>query len=110
MEQAGLFDGLMLKDAGQKRVLATCDNSTPGWVDQVLELIRWFARQRKIFTADDVRAAAGHLPDPPHDNAWGAAFSVAARSNIIRRCGHTKARHAAAHGRWVGLWCSAASQ
>ena len=107
MEQASLFSGAVLKDAGQKKILETCDEVTPGWVDQAMEIIRLYARHRRTFTSDDVREGAGHLPDPPHHNAWGSVFSKAAREKIIRRCGHAKARHAAAHSRWVGVWCAA---
>lgn len=106
MEQGTLFGDLVKKD-GQRRVLAGCENKEPGWVDQAFELICLFAQHRKMFTADDVRAGAGHLPPPPHHNAWGAVFSKACKQKVIRRCGNAKARHVAAHGRWVGVWCAA---
>lgn len=107
MDQGCLFSGEALKEAGQEKVLATCDDVTPGWVDQALELLTLYARHRRTFTADDVRDGAKHLPPPPHHNAWGSVFSKAARMKIIRRCGHAKARHTAAHSRWIGVWCSA---
>jgi hypothetical protein len=106
MEQGTLF-GDLVKEDGQRRVLANCSTQDPGWVDQAFELVCLYARHRDTFTSDDVRSGATHLPPPPHHNAWGAVFSKAAKLKIIRRCGHAKARHVAAHGRWVGVWCAA---
>jgi len=106
MIQGSLFEGYLRKVTGQERVLATCEEIDPAWVDHALEIVRDLARQGKRFTADDVRANAGHLAKPPHHNAWGAMFSKALNLGIIRRCGHVKARHSEAHGRVVGLWCA----
>ena len=76
------------------------------WAEQAIDLIKSFARSSSTFTVQDVRTCqlAEWLGQPKHPNAWGAAFSVAAKQGLIVRVGYVKNGLASAHSRVVAQW------
>lgn len=71
------------------------------WMTTAVNAIRLMASGPLTFTAEDLRA---FLPAPKSPNAWGAAFSVAAKQGLIEACGYTVNKLASAHGRVVRVW------
>lgn len=69
-----------------------------------ITLIKGFAQADVEFTVEDVRRASAYLVELLHPNAWGAAFSAAAKQGLIVRCGYTKNKLASAHARVVAVW------
>lgn len=89
--------GQDLKHEGAARVL---DNAGE-WKDKAEEVIRYYAWSTLSSTSEDVRTI---LTDPPHPNAWGAAFVSASKKGIIRRVGFKVASRKSAHGRTIAIW------
>jgi hypothetical protein len=81
------------------------------WSDQAMNLLASFsARQREEFTLEDFRlyASMRYLPEPHHDNCWGALFSVASKQFLIKPTGSmVAATRAKAHGRLIRTWVRA---
>jgi hypothetical protein len=81
------------------------------WSDQAMNLLLSFsARQRKEFTMEDFRnyASMRYLPEPHHDNCWGALFNVAAKQFVIKPSGKfTPAKRPQAHSRLIRTWVRA---
>ena len=81
------------------------------WSDQAMNLLASFsARQREEFTLEDFRlyASMRYLPEPHHDNCWGALFSVASKQFLIKATGNmVAATRAKAHGRLIRTWTRA---
>lgn len=95
------MDGLTLKEDGQQQALDHADAVIDGWTAIALDMIRTTVNLLGTVTAHNVRHA---LPAPPHYNAIGAVFSLAARQGIIKRVGYCQAIHKEAHGRIVAIW------
>lgn len=95
--------GNELKDRGQQSALDHADRVIPSWSDVAVATITQMAKLTGWITADDIR---GVLPDPPHHNAIGAAFSKAAKMGLIKKVGYDKAKHKSAHGRVVMVWAA----
>lgn len=74
------------------------------WLNQVLSAISFLAASGKEFTVEDVRHFCNGLGHPTHPNAWGAAFSRAARQGLIVRTGYRKNGLPSAHARVVATW------
>jgi len=81
------------------------------WSDQAMNLLASFsARQREEFTLEDFRlyASMRYLPEPHHDNCWGALFSVASKQFLIKPTGSmVAATRPEAHGRLIRTWVRA---
>jgi hypothetical protein len=81
------------------------------WSDQAINLLASFsARQREEFTLEDFRlyASMRYLPEPHHDNCWGALFSVASKQFLIKPTGSmVVASRPEAHGRLIRTWVRA---
>jgi len=95
--------GETLKQAG----LALVSDNNEEWIDRVMEMIRRFAQSGTEFASEDVRNYCGtwkDFPQPKSPNAWGAAFSVAAKQGLIKRVGYAKNTLPSAHARVVAVW------
>lgn len=77
------------------------------WMDAVLAVIRRKAALPSFeFTVENIRRSCvtAGINAPKHPNAWGAAFSVAAKQGLIVRTGYTKNALPSAHARVVAVW------
>lgn len=94
--------GERLKKEWQEHIAATNEE----WLKNVLAVIENHARWADTFTIENVRQFCDlrGVPEPQSPNAWGAAFSAAAKQGIIRRVGYTKNKLASAHSRIVSVW------
>lgn len=100
--EAGDREGEARKAEGQELVAA----NNADWLDTVDYAILCHANSGRTFTVEDVRIRCRGvaLPEPKHPNAWGAAFSRAAKQGLIERVGYQKNRLASAHSRIVSTW------
>ena len=101
--QNQIVEGEALKDEGQARVLG----NSPAFREQVRALIIEYARRGEPFTSTDLRAAAAvrGIAEPSHPNAWGAAFTSAAKLGIIEKTGdYEKSPVPTCHAAIVALW------
>jgi hypothetical protein len=103
----GDCEGDNRKAAGQQQVA----ENNKEWTYHALSLIASYARTGNQFTVEDIRTAAIHtsmgrtlLSAPKSPNAWGAAFSAAAKQGLIVRVGYQKNGLASAHSRVVATW------
>lgn len=72
------------------------------WTAEALVAIRELAKERTVFTADDLYA---RVPTPPHHNMVGDAFREARRLGLIEMTGQTiQSSRAASKGRRVQVW------
>lgn len=95
--------GENLKAEGVQRVA----EHNEAWMDAVQAQIAVFAKSGLEFTAEDVRtscASFDYIGQPKSPNAWGAAFSVAAKQGLIVRVGFQKNSLPSAHSRIVATW------
>ena len=94
--------GERLKKEGQEHIAATNEE----WLKNVLVVIENHARWTDTFTIENVRKFCDlrGIPEPKSHNAWGAAFSAAAKQGIIVRVGYTKNSLPSAHARVVAVW------
>lgn len=94
--------GERLKSEGQNVV----SEHNEQWMDRAMNVLRAFSVSPGTFTAQDMREwySQHGLPFPKSANAWGAAFSAAAKQGLIRRVGYAKNRLASAHARTVSVW------
>lgn len=87
--------------------VATVAENNEAWMDGVLDVIRFWASSGMEFTVQNVRAQYNtleHATTPKSPNAWGAAFSVAAKQGLIVRVGYQPNKIASAHSRIVATW------
>lgn len=101
--EAGDREGEARKAEGQEQVA----EHNEAWMDYVTSAIACFAKSGIEFTSEDVRTYCGTwaaFSSPKHPNAWGAAFSRAAKQGLIERVGYQKNRLASAHSRIVSTW------
>lgn len=91
--------GERLKKEGQEKVAENNEQ----WMDRAIEGIRALAIEQDSFTIEDLRNSNMCRP-PNHANAWGAAFSSAAKQGLIRRVGYTRNSLPSAHARVVAVW------
>lgn len=91
--------GESLKDEGMAKVT----EHNEAWMHAVMGIIKQLAKDSVSFTSEDVRFRCGGL-EPKSPNAWGAAFSTAARQGLIERCGYQKNTLPSAHARVVAVW------
>ena len=94
--------GEQLKDNGVQQVA----EHDPLWIKKVLTLIILTSEDTETFTADDIRYRATDegWSQPKHPNAWGAAFSTAAKMGLIERVGYRPSATPSAHARVVAVW------
>jgi hypothetical protein len=96
-----------MKEQGIQRVWQNAGT----WSDQALDLMAIFVvRQKEEFTMEDFRAYAStrYLPEPHHDNCWGALASVACKQFLIKPSGKiTPSKRPQAHGRLIRTWLRA---
>lgn len=81
------------------------------WSDKAMDLLVSFSsRQLEEFTMEEFRlyASMRYLPEPHHDNCWGALFNVASRQFVIKPTGNmVVATRPEAHGRMIRTWLRA---
>lgn len=92
-------EGENRKAEGQRQV----EEHNEEWMHRAIEGIRALALTHDSFTTEDLRNSNMCRP-PNHPNAWGAAFSAAAKRGLIVRAGYAKNRRASAHARIVTVW------
>lgn len=95
--EEGDMEGENRKAEGQAKVT----ENNEAWMEMAINSIRLVASGQLPFTVEELRA---FLPAPSHPNAWGAAFSAAAKQGLIVRTGYAKNKLASAHGRVVATW------
>ena len=107
VSEAGDREGENRKAAGQDKVAENNEE----WMHYALTVIARHAATGNEFTVEDIRNSTLHLlsgripfPQPKSPNAWGAAFSAAAKQGLIVRTGYTKNKLASAHSRVVAVW------
>ncbi len=98
--------GAELRDAGIEQATENAENAAPGWADQALDYVKWFAKQGYEFRAEHVRdyATKQGLPNPPHARAWGGVIRRAATLGLIHRTGFASCSNPGAHCAPVGVW------
>lgn len=98
--------GQRLKDHG---ITLAWDNAAEWWKQTVSAAIDLLAERGVPFTADDVKALG--VPDPLHsNNAWGSAFSYAAKHRrVIQRHGFQPGGRASVHGHMISVWVGTAA-
>ena len=102
MTQLSLTDALQRKEEGQAKVLQHAGEEWMIWA--IEEMLCQFA-SGETFTVDDLHARAqAQAAEPRHSNAWGAAFSAAAKHGLIERVGYAKSARPASHARVVAVW------
>lgn len=89
-----------LKADGIQRV----KEHSESWVNGAMGAIILLLRAQETITADDLRDSLGAWAPPPHPNAIGAAFNVAAKAGLIERDGFVKSTHPNNHGRFISVW------
>lgn len=93
-------------DEGENRKaegVATVTEHNEAWMEEAIHAIDVlaFTRAGGTFTVEDLRRLC---PEPKSPNAWGAAFSVAAKKGLIVACGYTANKLPSAHARIVRVW------
>ena len=98
--------GAELRDAGIEQATDNAEAAAPGWADQALDYVKWFAKQGVRFKAEHVRdyATRQGLPNPPHARAWGGVIRRAATMGMIKRVGFASCANPSAHCAPVGVW------
>jgi hypothetical protein len=103
-----LFPGDLLKAAGIEQII----KNNPTWCARAIKSVQQFIKEEKMkqgpqpFTIEDWRDWA-NLPDPPHDNLWGAFWNSLARMKPrwIKFTGRMlKTRRDVAHSTLVQEW------
>jgi hypothetical protein len=87
--------------------IAAVSDKDPTWVEQVVEFIGQLAHAKGLITSCDVRDYVQRtaLGPPPHPSAWGAAFNIAAKRDLIKPTGkYQKSRYPRSHSAIVAIW------
>lgn len=96
-----------MKQQGIERVWANAGT----WSDQAMQLLAIFiCKQKEEFTMEDFRLYASMrcLPEPHHENCWGALASKAAKQYLIKQTGNmVQASRKEAHSRYIRTWIRA---
>lgn len=98
--------GPQRKAHGMAQALAHANAASRDWSEQAYAAVAHFAAQRIDFRAEQVRADAEQhgLPAAPHNRAWGAVISKAARAGLIRRVRFAPCDNPKAHSCHVSVW------
>jgi hypothetical protein len=98
VEDGALFDAHLRPTVEMDRALA----GDEFWANTARSAIIALAETHESFTADELHAAG--VPMPTNRNMIGAAFSAAARDDVIEHYGYRKSRRPERNGSVVSVW------
>ncbi len=100
VHQMDLLESMRQRDIGIELVL----ERRSAYRGDVEAAIRWFARDGKEFSADDVRTLVGDPPRGVSTNLVGALFMGASRAGLIKAVGYTTSGRVIGHANTVRSW------
>lgn len=108
LNQADLFTGKELKQAGIHLAAEHADQVKPGWLDEAINDLKVFLLwNTSPFMCETFRVFAEQecqLPPPPHARAYGAVMQRAKREGLIEHAGYKQVSNPRAHMANASLW------